>query len=205
MTSPVAELLFNEYRRRVLSLLLLNPDRAYHVREIARLTATQAGTLHKELTRLAAVGILEKHAQGNQLSYKANKHSIIFSELASIMRKTSGLADVLIDALMPLRDDIVFAWIYGSMASGKAHEYSDIDLLVVGEVEYQPLIKALYPCQERLAREINPKLYRLPEWQAALANKDSFVLELLDKPLIKLFDSAGDNTQSLVDNKEEGE
>lgn len=50
-----ASLLFPAaYRRKVLSLLLLNPERRLHVREIARLTGTTAGTLNKELRRLQA-------------------------------------------------------------------------------------------------------------------------------------------------------
>ena len=62
----LADLLFKEYRRQVLALLLLRPDQSYHVREIARLTNTQPGTLHKELTKLAEVVILKKVFQGNQ-------------------------------------------------------------------------------------------------------------------------------------------
>lgn len=53
MHDPMLELLFSEYRRKVLSLLFIEPGRVFHVREIARRTATQAGTLHKELSRLA--------------------------------------------------------------------------------------------------------------------------------------------------------
>ncbi len=42
----LTSLLFKDYRRRVLGLLLLHPDKKYHVREIVRLTGTVAGTLH---------------------------------------------------------------------------------------------------------------------------------------------------------------
>ena len=57
--SALASLLFKEYRRQVLGLLLLHPDESYHMREIARLTHTQPGTLHKELAKLAEAGILK--------------------------------------------------------------------------------------------------------------------------------------------------
>ena len=48
MGSLLAEILFKDYWRRELGLLLLHPDKSYHVREIARLTGTVAGTLHKD-------------------------------------------------------------------------------------------------------------------------------------------------------------
>ncbi|GCB02436.1 winged helix-turn-helix domain-containing protein [Ralstonia sp. SET104] len=99
MLHPLSETLFSEYRRRALGLLLLRPENAYHVREIARLTGTPPGTLHKELSKLANVGILTRARNGNQVIYQADRTCPIFEELASIMRKTSGLADVLAQAL----------------------------------------------------------------------------------------------------------
>ena len=91
MASKLAELLFKDYRRQALGLLLLHADKRYHVREIARLTGTVAGTLHKELARLADAGLLLKETVGNQVFYEANRDCPIFEELASILRKTSGL------------------------------------------------------------------------------------------------------------------
>ena len=184
MSSQMADLLFKEYRRRVLGLLLLRPDKAYHVREIARLTDTVPGTLHKELSKLAQAGVLSKSQQGNQVSYQANKNCIIYEELASILRKTSGLTDILADALSPLAEQIDAALVFGSVASGKATEGSDIDLLIVGKPEFGEVVKVLYPAQEILGREINPKLYSAAEWRAAKQENSAFIRELLTKPVI---------------------
>ncbi len=186
MASSIADLLFSDYRRRVLGLLLMHPEQAYHVREIARLTQTQPGTLHKELSRLAEVGILEKMPQGNQVCYRANRQSLVFEELASIVRKTSGLADVLAQALLPLAEQITLAWVFGSVASGKAHLYSDVDLLVVGDIGFSELVSGIYPCQTLLGREINPKLYSPDEWNKALSENSVFIQELFEKPVIEI-------------------
>lgn len=78
MNSVLAELLFRDYRRRVLDLLLLRPGERYHVREIARLTGTSAGTLHKELAKLAEGGLLLKESVGNHLVYQANPDCLVF-------------------------------------------------------------------------------------------------------------------------------
>jgi len=71
--------------------LLLHADKQYQMREIARLTSTVSGTLPKELARLADAGLLLKETAGNQLFYGANRNCPIFDELASILRKASGL------------------------------------------------------------------------------------------------------------------
>jgi len=142
MSSQLAELLFNRYRRRVLGLLLLHPDKKYHVREIARLTDTVAGTLHKELSRLANAGLLQKEKVGNQVLYGANGDCLIFEELASILRKTSNanVADKKMDVLVEKNrkkilgiakeNGITNVRVFGSMARNEAGLESDLDLLV---------------------------------------------------------------------------
>jgi predicted nucleotidyltransferase len=186
MLQSLSNLLFNEYRCRVLGLLLLNPEQQWHVREIARLTGTTAGTLHKELTRLAQAGILRRDEQGKQVYYSANHDCPIFAELASILRKTSGLADVLAQALSPVADKIRVALIFGSMARGTEQTGSDIDVLVVGETGFAEIVLLLHPAQATLSREINPKLYGPDEWQKKLQSKDPFATDLLSKPKIFL-------------------
>ena len=181
----LASLLFKDYRRRVLGLLLLHPDEAFHVREIARLTGTVAGTLHKELSRLATAGVLFKRPQGNQLLYQANRDCPVFEELASILRKTSGLVDVLAEGLWPLADKINVALVFGSMASGKANAASDVDLLILGDVSFAEVVRCLHPLQQLLGREINPKIYTMAEWQQMLKEQQGFVREVIEKP--KLF------------------
>jgi len=163
----------------------MHADKRYHVREIARLTDTVAGTLHKELSRLADAGLLLKDNVGNQVLYGANRDCPIFEELASIFRKTSGITDVLAGALASSSDKIVAAFVFGSMASGKEAAGSDVDLLVIGDVGFTEVAQAVYSAQEVLGREINPKVYSKKEWNQMLKNKDAFIKEVLKKP--KLF------------------
>lgn len=179
------ELLFGSYRQRVLSLLLLHPDSSYYVRELARLTGTSAGTLHKELTRLAQAGLLLREEQGNQVRYQANRACPVFPELAGLFRKTSGMVDVLANALQSLGSEIALAFVFGSMARGEENFGSDVDLLLIGTSSFADVVKALYPAQQTLLREINPVIYSSPELAKRLATDDSFIRELLAKP--KLF------------------
>lgn len=192
MSSELAGILFKEYRRKVLGLLLLRPDQSYHVREIARLTGTVPGTLHKELSKLANAGVLTKRQQGNQISYQANTDCVVFEELASILRKTSGVADVLANILSPVADQIEIALVFGSVASGKATQGSDIDVLLVGELGFGEAVQVLYPAQKILGREINPKLYTAQEWEEAKNEGSAFVRELLTKPIIDVIGGKDD-------------
>ena len=179
--------LFPEYRRRVLGLLLLHPEQKYHLRELARATNSAPGTLARELAKLESAGILSKKKVGNQLQYAANTDCPIFAELASILRKTSGLTDVLAEALLPLADRISHAFVFGSMASGRETAHSDIDLIVVGNVRFTDVLTHLYPAQEVLRREINPKVFNNQEWLDFKKSESSFAAEVLSKPKLFVF------------------
>lgn len=188
----LATILFTDYRRRVLGLLLLHPEQRYHLREIARLTGTVPGTLTRELTKLAEAGLLVKNKVGNQLHYAANVECPVFEELASILRKTSGLVEILADVLAPIAGRIEAAFVFGSMASGKAGVGSDIDVMVVSDVGYSDVLAALYPAQKMLGREINPKVYGVEEWQRLMAAKGAFVQDILAKPKLFILGSEAD-------------
>jgi len=183
--STLSSVLFTEYRGRVLGLLLLHPERSYYLREIARLTATLPGTLKREMDKLLEVGLLTVKKVGNQNHYQANRESPIYEDLSNILRKTSGLSDMLINALLPLSDKLQSAFVFGSVASGKVNAKSDIDLMLIGNVSYAEVVPLLHSLQEQLGREINPKIYADKEWNKLMKDNGAFVHDVLSKP--KLF------------------
>jgi predicted nucleotidyltransferase len=188
----ISSLLFSEYRRRVLGLLLLQQETPYHVREIARLTGTSAGSLHRELSKLASAGVLIRKKSGNQVYYQANTEFPIFQELRSILKKTSGLVDVIMEALVPFAENLDAAFIFGSVAKGSETLRSDIDLLIIGNIDFAQAVTTLYPLQETLGREINPKIYSKKEWKQCIIDKNLFVQEILNGPQIFIIGTIND-------------
>jgi len=169
----------------VLGLLLLHPDEALHGREIARRTNLPPGTLARELRRLEEVGLLLAERRGNQVAFRANPDSVVYRELASILRKTSGLADVVADALAPAAARIDVAFVFGSVAQGRETGNSDVDVMVIGKPAFAEVVRLLHPAQSALARDVNPKLYSAKEF-AKTARTDSFLRDVLAKPKIFL-------------------
>lgn len=191
-----SDLLFPlQYRGKALALLILQPQRRLHVREIARLTGTVAGTMNKELGRLQRAGLLERHSVGNQLQYCANTQHPVYLELSALLRKTIGLADVLTLALMPVANRISVAFVFGSVAQGSDTALSDVDVMVIGEVDFGEVVNLLFDAQTTLQREINPKAFSKAEWQTKLATNSSFVLDVLAKPKLFLIGSQHDLDQ----------
>lgn len=180
-----SDLLFpNQYRRRVLSLLLMNPQKWLHMRELARLTASSPGTLKKELDALTTAGLLNTQRMGNQIQFSANVEHPVFPELSGLIRKTTGLHDVLASALLPLADWVEVAFVFGSIAKATETSRSDVDVMVIGEASFGQVVNALFDAQTTLAREINPKVMTRAEWQTKRVDHNPFVQELMDKPKI---------------------
>ena len=191
MHRSLASVLLPEYRRRVLGLLLLRPDEALHGREIARRTGLPAGTITRELRRLAEVGLLRRQKRGNQQLYSADTSCPVFPELAGLLRKTSGLADVLAQALDPVAPRLRAAFVFGSVAQGRETAGSDIDLMLIGDVGFAQVLELLFPAQAELGREINPKIYSADEF-AARAATEPFLRDVLAKPKIFLIGNEHD-------------
>lgn len=179
LAADLGTLFFGAYRRRVLGLLLLHPDESFHLREIARVTGTQPGTLRRELEQLTVAGVLARERMGNLMRYRADPACPIYDELRGILKKTVGMGDVLREALAPLADKIALAFVYGSVASGAERRASDIDIMIVGTISFEEVVRALHPVQEKLRREINPSVYGLAEFKKKAKEKRSFLFRVL--------------------------
>ena len=197
MQQSLASILLPEYRRRVLGLLLLRPDEPLHGREIARRTGLPAGTVTRELNKLADVGLLKREKRGNQQVYAGDTSSPIFTELASILRKTSGMADVLTQALLPVAKKVRVAFVFGSVAQGKETSGSDVDVMLIGDISFRQAVTLLHPAQSELGREINPKLYTIAEFTKARAQ--SFMRDVISKPKIFLIGNERDLAELAAD------
>jgi len=183
--------LLGDTRTAVLGALLLRPDEPQHVRQLARVTGISPGTLHRELTALASLGVLRRNEVGRQVFYAANRECPVFEELAGLLRKTAGLVDVVRHALQPLKGRVDAAFIYGSMATGKESSQSDVDVMIVGELSFADAVRALAPVQAELRREINPTVMKLAEFQRKQRAKDGFVTEVWKSPKLWVIGDEG--------------
>lgn len=170
---------------------MLRPDEALHGREIARRTGLAAGTITRELAKLADVGLLKREKRGNQQVHRADTSSPIFVELSSILRKTSGLVDVLSQALAPVAHKLRLAFVFGSTARGRETAGSDIDLMLVGEPGFRDAVELLHPVPAVLGREVNPKVFATDGFVAKLP-VEPFLADVLAKPKLFLIGKAHD-------------
>ena len=185
----LGDALFTTTQQKVLGLLYVQPERSFYTKEIIRLTGMGVATIKRELGRMLAAGLLKMTRIGNQHHYQANPDCPIYSEVLGIVKKTFGVVEILKQALSTLLDHIDQAFVFGSMASGKETSLSDIDLIIIGKAGFSEVVAALYPAQETLGREINPKIYSTREWALMQKKPDAFLKEVLSKPRMDIIGS----------------
>lgn len=173
-TNELASALFTRTRAGILAVLALAPEQELHVREVARRSALDPSGVMRELRLLERHGILVARRVGRQKLYRMNPDSPLYAELASIMRKTAGLADLIRAALLPLAEQLELAYIYGSMASGKLRPDSDVDVMVVGAASSVDLAGALDSTSRALGREVNFSVYLPTEYWSKVESGRGF-------------------------------
>ncbi len=170
-------------RIRLLTLFLLNPGRAYYIREIERMTGEHYAAIYGELANLASFGILFGERKGKQMYYSVNQDHFLYHDLQQIVLKTEGVAKTLREQLQDLQG-ISCLFIYGSFAAGTAGKESDIDLFIVGDVEEEEIITAVHAAEMILQREINYTLMSEIEYRKRQRDQDPFVTNVLQEPRV---------------------
>ena len=185
--SGVADALFSKVQQRVLAVLFGNHSRSFYANELIALAGSGSGAVQRELTQLAAAGLVTVTRIGNQKHYQANAAAPVFEELRGLVLKTSGLVDVLRSALAPLAGQVQLAFVFGSVAKATDTVTSDIDLLIVSDtLAYGELFAALEPATNRLQRTVNPTLYSRSEIDSRLRAGNPFLKRVLAQPKLWL-------------------
>jgi len=172
-------ILGSRLRAKVLGWLFSHPDERYFVRQLTALLKEDSTNVSRELARLEKTGILVSTTEGRQKYYQANRQNPLFNELHGLMLKTVGVADIIKKALEPRRADIRLAFIFGSVAKRAEDRFSDIDLLVVGDITFGDVVDLISTAEEALNRELNPVVYTLAEFNKRLSENHYFIRDIL--------------------------
>lgn len=185
--ASLCDALFPKVRQLVLGLTYGRPDQSFYTNEIIRLTGSGSGAVQRELERMTSSGFLSLQIVGKQKRYQANQDSPLYAELRGIVLKTFGMADVLLQALAPVVDNIDIAFVYGSIAKQEDTAISDIDLMLISnDLSYADIFPLLEPAQQTLGRQINPTFYAEKEWASKLKRKNNFIHQVLKQSKIFL-------------------
>ena len=147
--------LFPQGHAEVFRLLFARAGHELHLRELARQSGLSLKTVQNELGKLSQSDLVTSRRDGNRRYYQANAGHPLFPDLQQLVLKTSGLREVLAEALRGVKG-VKVAFVFGSLADGAGKAGSDVDLMVIGAAGLRALAPRLRRASARLGREINP-------------------------------------------------
>jgi DNA-binding transcriptional ArsR family regulator len=186
-TPALLPILRSQQQGEVLALLLGDPDLELSLTEIAARTGTPHASVHREIERAERAGLVVTRRLGNTRLVRADTASPYYAGLAEILTRAFGVPAVLAEALQPV-GGIDAAYIYGSWAA--RHEgqtgqrpVGDIDVLILGEPDRDPLYAALSDAEERLGRPVQATI-RDSDWLET--GSGAFHDTVTSRPLLRL-------------------
>ena len=185
-------------RQKILSLMLLNPDKWWYMTEIANSLNLSISSLQRELFSLVKADILQSRKDGNRIYYKSQRLNPIFEELQSIMIKTVAIVDVIKKRLNKFKKNIHVMFIYGSIARSEEKADSDIDLMIIGDMKLANMISSLRVLEKELSRPLNPTIFTKIKFKKMYKIQDGFISTVMaDKKIFVIGNK--DELESLVE------
>lgn len=185
--APLAPYLRSDAQARLLALVLLTPDRAYSIAEIARELDIPASVAHKEVSRLIEAGVLRDARLGRARIVSPNTEYRLLAPLTEIIAGSYGPVPVLTRLLHEV-DGIDHAFIYGSWADryrgnpGPAPR--DIDVVVIGDgVDRRALNTVADQAESALGIEVNITRVSARAWEA---QEEPFIRTIRSQPLVSI-------------------
>ena len=120
---------------KIISLFIEDPNKEFHVREVAKIAHLSPTTASKYLSMLCKEGLLESRKMSNHIMYHAAYSSEGYKRIKRShnlnVLHDSGLINHLVDKLNEPEAIVLF----GSFLRGEDIPSSDIDLFVVGHAK----------------------------------------------------------------------
>jgi predicted nucleotidyltransferase len=178
MSKTIEQLFGSRIRAKILGWLFTHPEESFFVRQLALILKEDPTNVSREMARLEELGILRSNRSGNLKHFQANQECPFFEELKGLVLKTSGVAGRIRASLERLAG-IEFAFIYGSYAKGEEKADSDVDLLIIGDVDMDRLDSNLEKLEKILGREINYVFYSMKEFKDKKRARNGFLMDVL--------------------------
>lgn len=179
-------ILKSKLRANLLTFYFSRPGAELYLSELARTIKADPMNLSRELSRLEKENIFISITSGKQKYYKLNKNYLFYNELKNIVAKTVGVESSLAEVFKGERA-IKFCFIYGSYASGTDKADSDLDLLIIGgKSAIDSIVEKISGLEKKIGREINYRFFSEADFKKALAEKNSFILNIIKNKKIFL-------------------
>jgi len=162
-------------RIKLLTLLLLNPDEEFFIRELTRKLEEQINSVRRELDNLKRMGLLKAKVKNRKKYYAVNKDFILFEDLRNIFIKATSSNQTIARDIEKLGDVKLLA-LSGLFVE---KDTTSVDMLIVGNVEKERLAQYLNS-DLRTQRPVKFTVMTEEDYKYRLDCKDRFLNEIIN-------------------------
>ncbi|MFA7087924.1 MAG: hypothetical protein WC146_01135 [Patescibacteria group bacterium] len=203
-------------RAKILSTLLLHPEKKYNLQELAVNLNLSVNLTRRELENLTAMGIvkeeeikeektkiekikaknknrtLKKPTKKSSL-YNANENFLLFSEIKSLFVKAQILSSQKLLENLQKTGQAKFLALTGSFTN---YPEAQTDILIVGKIKRSSFLDSINELEKDLGREINFTILSEREFDYRRQIMDIFLYNILEGKTIVILDNLGKKQSS---------
>ncbi|VVC02931.1 Uncharacterised protein [Candidatus Burarchaeum australiense] len=156
-----------------------------HLREIGRRAGVSPPEAKRELDNLVQAGILINTPKGNMSAYSLNEKCPFLDDLKNLYLRTEGTIPLLHNGLRKI-PGLTYAFVYGSFASGRFTARSDVDLMLIGDVDHEEIDSICFKTQKKTLNEINYIIWSNEDFRKKAKEQGAFIKSIIKKGKIWL-------------------
>lgn len=160
----IEALISSKTRIKLLLKFFLNSDSTSYLRGLESEFGESTNSIRIELNRFEEAGMLKSYVEGNKKIFRANTDHPLFGEVHNILLKYIGF-DKIIDEVINQLGDVRKVYVVGEFAKGL--DCNIIDLVFVGQVNKEFLVKLIDKAESLISRKIRYIAYTEVEYAAA--------------------------------------
>lgn len=186
----LSQLFGSEARVKILNMFLTKPDGQYYLRQLARDLDLQVNSVRRELLNLEQLGliipVISETKSKEKKYYAVSRDFLLFNEIKSLFIKAQLLTTKdFVENVQKICTPRLF--VLTGFFTGNSD--SKTDLLIVGKVNKDKLVKLIKELEESINREINYTIMDEKEFTYRQEIFDVFLHRLMEGKKIVITDN----------------
>lgn len=158
----IETLISSKTRIKLLLKFFLNSSTTSYLRGLEAEFSESSNAIRLELNRLEKAGMLTSFQKGNKKIFRANTAHPLYNEIHNILLKYIGFDKIIANVIERL-GDVEKVYVSGAFAKGMDSQI--IDLVFIGEVNKEYLIKLIDKVESLISRKIRYVIFKTDEQQ----------------------------------------
>jgi len=172
------KILVSEVRVNILKLLLLNPNRAFHIRAIVRQVDAEINAVRRELDNLFEINLVNRRQSSNKIFYQIETSHPFFSDLLSLVAKEEGVGAAIVKNEKRI-GMVDYAVLSLAFLRGRKSTALDVDLFIVGDVDLEVIKNVVKEEEGKMNKEINYSVMSMEEFMSRKRTNDPFIYRVM--------------------------